>query len=87
MIGPGCRVEAGTRLGEYTVLGSNVRVRGDVDLERVVIHDNAYIGEGARLRGAVVGRSCDIRGHARLEEGVVLGDECFVGETRCSPRA
>jgi mannose-1-phosphate guanylyltransferase / phosphomannomutase len=80
VIGPGCRVEAGTRLGEYTVLGSNVRIRGDADLERVVIHDNAYIGEGARLRGAVVGRSCDIRGHARLEEGVVLGDECFVGE-------
>ena len=80
VIGPGVRVEAGTRLGEYTVLGSNVRVRGDVDLERVVLHDNVYVGEGARLRGVVVGRSCDIRGHARLEEGVVLGDECFVGE-------
>ena len=80
VIGPGVRVEGGTRLGEYTVLGSNVRVRGDVDLERVVLHDNAYVGEGARLRGVVVGRSCDIRGHARLEEGVVLGDECFVGE-------
>lgn len=80
VIGPECRVEAGAQLGEYTVLGSNVRVRGDVDLERVVIHDNAYLGERARLRGAIVGRSCDIRSSARLEEGVVLGDECFIGD-------
>ena len=38
--------------GEYTVLGTNVRVRADADLERVVVHDNAYLGEGVRLRGA-----------------------------------
>ena len=37
-------------------------------------------GPGVRLRGAVVGRSSDLRRGARLEEGVVLGDECFVGE-------
>ena len=32
-----------------------------------------------RLRGTTVGRSCDLRGGVRGEEGVVLGDECFVG--------
>ncbi len=80
VIGPGCRIEAGARLGEYTVLGSNVRVRGDVDIERSVIHDNGYLGEGTRLRGTVVGRSCDLRANARCEEGAVLGDEVFVGE-------
>ncbi|MBK9178250.1 MAG: NTP transferase domain-containing protein [Acidimicrobiales bacterium] len=80
VVGDYCRVEADAHLGEYTVLGTNVRVRGDVDLERAVVHDNAYLGEGARLRGTVVGRSCDIRAGARCEEGVVLGDECFVGE-------
>ena len=36
----------------YTVLGTNVRVRAGADLERVVVHDNAYLGEGVRLRGA-----------------------------------
>ena len=35
---------------------------------------------GVRLRGATIGRSCDLRGGVRGEEGVVLGDECFVGE-------
>jgi mannose-1-phosphate guanylyltransferase / phosphomannomutase len=80
IIGDYCRVEANARLGEYTVLGTNVRVRGGADLQRAVIHDNTYIGENVRLRGTTVGRSCDLRNGVRAEEGVVLGDECFVGE-------
>ena len=80
VIGENCRIEAGVRLGPYTVLGTNVRVRAGADLERVVVHDNSYLGEGVRLRGATVGRSCDLRGGVRRDEGVVLGDECFVGE-------
>ena len=80
VIGPSCRVDAGVRIGDYTVLGSNVRVRADSDLERTVIHDNVYVGEGARLRGAVVGRGTDLRRGSRLDEGVVIGDQCFVGE-------
>jgi mannose-1-phosphate guanylyltransferase/phosphomannomutase len=80
VIGENCRIEAGVRLGPYTVLGTNVRVRANTDLERVIVHDNSYLGEGVRLRGAIVGRSCDLRSGVRAEEGVVLGDECFVGE-------
>jgi mannose-1-phosphate guanylyltransferase/phosphomannomutase len=80
IIGDYCRVEGNARLGEYTVLGTNVRVRAGADLQRAVIHDNTYIGEGVRLRGTTVGRSCDLRNGVRGEEGVVLGDECFVGE-------
>ncbi len=80
IIGDYSRVEAGAHLGEYTVLGSNVRVGTEVFVERSVVHDNVYLGPGVRLRGAVVGRSSDLRRGARLEEGVVLGDECFVGD-------
>jgi mannose-1-phosphate guanylyltransferase/phosphomannomutase len=80
IVGDYCRVEGDARLGEYTVLGTNVRVRAGADLQRAVIHDNTYIGEGVRLRGTTVGRACDLRNGVRAEEGVVLGDECFVGE-------
>ena len=79
VIGPGCKVEAGCHLGEYTVLGSNVRLLSDVHLERSVLHDNVYVGSGVRLRGAVVGRNCSIRSNVRIDEGVVLGDSVFVG--------
>jgi mannose-1-phosphate guanylyltransferase/phosphomannomutase len=80
IIGDYCRIEAGAHLGEYSVLGSNVRVGTDSFVERSVVHDNVYLGPGVRLRGAIVGRSSDLRRGARLEEGVVIGDECFIGE-------
>ncbi len=80
VVGENCRLEAGAALGQYSVLGTNVRMRSEASLERSVVHDNAYLGESVRLRGTVVGRSCDIRNGVRTEEGVVLGDECFVGD-------
>jgi len=80
VIGDNCRIEAGARLGEYSVLGTNVKVREQVHLQRTVVHDNTYLGEQVRLGGTVIGRACDLRRGVRCEEGVVLGDECFVGE-------
>ena len=80
VIGDNCRIEAGVRLGAYSVLGLNTRVRGDCDIQRSVVQDNTYIAEGVHLRRAVVGRSCDIRRGARVDDGVVIGDECFIGE-------
>jgi len=80
LIGDYCRIEAGAHLAEYSVLGSNVRVGANCYIQRSVVHDNVYLGPAVRLRGAIVGRSSDLRRGARCEEGVVLGDECFVGE-------
>ncbi len=80
VIGDSCRIEAGVRLGGYTVLGSNVRVRADADLERSIVHDNVYVGEGAALRGAVAGRGTDLRRGSRLDDGAVVGDQCFIGD-------
>ena len=80
VVGDNARVEAGARLGEYAVLGTNVKVRAGAEIHRSIIQDNAYLGEGVRLAGAVVGRACDVRRGARCEDGSVLGDECFIGE-------
>jgi len=80
VIGDNCRVGPGTHLSSYTVLGSNVRIGSEAHLERSVLHDNVYLGDSVHLRGSIVGRSSDLRRGARCEEGVVLGDECFVGE-------
>ncbi|MGH9026802.1 MAG: sugar phosphate nucleotidyltransferase [Acidimicrobiia bacterium] len=80
VIGDNCRVEAGAHLRDYTVLGTDVVVRGDAFVERTVCHDHVYIGHSVRSRGAVIGRSTDIRHNARVEEGVVIGDECFIGD-------
>lgn len=80
VIGDNCQVEAGASLRAYTVLGSDVVVKEDAFIERAVLHEHTYVGPGVRLRGCVIGRSNDLRRGARAEEGVVIGDECFIGE-------
>jgi len=80
VIGPGCKVERGVKLGEYVVLGSNVRVLSGASLERSVLHDNVYVAANASLRGTVAGKGTNLRANVRCDEGVVLGDEVYVGE-------
>jgi mannose-1-phosphate guanylyltransferase/phosphomannomutase len=80
LIGDNARVEARAVLRPYTVLGTDVVVKSDAELERSVVHDHVYVGPGARIRGAVIGRASDVRDGVRIEENVVIGDECFVGE-------
>jgi mannose-1-phosphate guanylyltransferase/phosphomannomutase len=79
VIGDHSRVEAGARLGAYSVLGNNIMVQSEAQLDRTVVHDGAYIGHGVRLLGTVVGRNSDLRAGARTDDGVVLGDESFIG--------
>ncbi len=79
-IGDYAKVEAGAELREYTVIGSNVVVKGGAFLHRAVVHDNVYVGPQSNLRGCVIGKNADIMRAARLEEGAVIGDECLVEE-------
>ena len=77
-VGDYAKVEAGAEVSDYTVLGSNVVVRGGAVLHRSVVHDNVFVGSGATLRGAVVGRGTDVMHGARLDEEVVVGDGCTI---------
>ncbi len=79
VIGDNCVVGPGARLGAYCTLGRNVRIGDNAVVERSIVHDNTYLGSGVRVEGSVLGRGTDLRQGVRCEEGVVLGDECFVG--------
>jgi mannose-1-phosphate guanylyltransferase/phosphomannomutase len=79
VIGDSCRIEAGAHVRPYTVLGTDVIVKADAVLERAVCHDHVYVGPGTSLRACVIGRNTDLRAHVRIEEGTVVGDECFIG--------
>jgi mannose-1-phosphate guanylyltransferase / phosphomannomutase len=79
-LGENCRVEPGARIRQYSVLGKGVVVKGGASVHRAVVHDNAYVGTSAALRGCVLGKNSDVKHGARLEEGVVVSDECYVGE-------
>lgn len=45
----------------------------------VLLKENAHIGHGAIIHGAVIGRNCLIGMNSVIMDDVVLGDECIVG--------
>jgi mannose-1-phosphate guanylyltransferase / phosphomannomutase len=79
-IGENSRIEAGAQIFDHTVLGRSVVVNAGASLQRSVVHDGAYVGGNSSLRGSVLGKNSDVKAGARLEEGVVVADECYVGE-------
>ncbi len=79
-VGDYAKVEAGAELREFTVIGSNVIVKSGAFLHRAVVHDNVFIGPQTNLRACVIGKNTDVMRGARIEEGVVVGDECVIGE-------
>ena len=59
---------------DYTVVDSYTRI------ERSILWRNNYVGENCELRGAVVTRQCSMKSKVVLFEGVVVGDNCVLGE-------
>ena len=79
-IGENSRVEGGVTVRSHTVLGRGTMVRSGAFLHRCVVHDYVYVGPSVTLRGCVVGKNSDVKFGARVEEGVVVANECHIGE-------
>ncbi len=80
VIGSYSKVEEGVIIREYSVIGNNIVIKNNSFIHRAVLFDNSYIGSGCHLRGCVIGKNCDLKANVRVEEGVVIGDDCLVGE-------
>jgi mannose-1-phosphate guanylyltransferase/phosphomannomutase len=78
-IGNNCRLAREASVGPHSVLGANSTLRERARIERSVIDAGTHIGRSAIVEGAIVGRSCDLRTHVRLHEGVAIGDEVRIG--------
>jgi mannose-1-phosphate guanylyltransferase/phosphomannomutase len=78
-IGNYCRISPGATVGSHAVLSNSVTLRERTRVTRSVIDASTHIGRSALIEGAIVGRSCDIRAHVRIHEGVAIGDEVTIG--------
>ena len=78
-IGNYCRIAPGATVGAYSVLSNSVTLRERTRTTRSVIDASTHIGRSSLIEGAVIGRSCDIRAHVRIHEGVAVGDEVTIG--------
>jgi mannose-1-phosphate guanylyltransferase / phosphomannomutase len=74
------RIGPRASVGPYSVLSTSVTLRDHARTARSIVDASTYIGRSALVEGAIVGKSCDIRPHARLHEGVAVGDSCTIGE-------
>ena len=79
-IGNYAKIDATASIGRYSVLGSNVVVKGHAETRNSVIGANTYIGASAKVYGTIVGKNCDVKAGATFSEGVAIGDECVIGE-------
>ena len=75
-----CRIGHDAHVGPYSVLSASVTLRERARTVRSVVDASTHIGRGSLVEGAIIGRSCDIRAHVRLQEGVAVGDEVKIGE-------
>jgi mannose-1-phosphate guanylyltransferase/phosphomannomutase len=78
-LGNYCRISPGATVGSHAVLSNSVTLRERTRVTRSVIDASTHIGRSALIEGAVIGRSCDIRAHVRIHEGVAIGDEVTIG--------
>jgi mannose-1-phosphate guanylyltransferase / phosphomannomutase len=79
LIGNYCRIAPGASVGEYSVLSNTVTLRERTRTTRSVVDASTHIGRSSLVEGAILGRSCDIRAHVRIHEGVAIGDEVTIG--------
>ena len=79
-IGNYSRSAPSATVGPYSVLMPSVTLGEHARTTRSVVDASTVVGRSALVEGAIVGRACDLRAHARLHEGVAVGDNCTVGE-------
>src|SRR5204863_7724420 len=65
--------------GVYAVPTITVTRRERTRTARSDVDTSTHIGRSCLIEGAIVGRSCDIRAHVRIHEGVAVGDEVTIG--------
>ena len=63
-----------TVIRDYSVIDNYSRI------ERSVLWRNNYVGETCELRGVIISRQCSIKSKVVAFEGVVIGDNCILGE-------
>jgi mannose-1-phosphate guanylyltransferase/phosphomannomutase len=78
-LGNYCRIASEASVGPYSVLGTSVTLRERARTSRSIVDASTSIGRSTMVEGAIIGRSCDLRAHVRVHEGVAIGDEVTIG--------
>ncbi|MDI6638125.1 MAG: sugar phosphate nucleotidyltransferase, partial [Bacillota bacterium] len=78
VIGRNCRIGPGAGCFEYTFMGDNCIIEKDAVIQRSILWQDAFVGRGAEVRGAVIGQHAIIKDFVTCHDGVVVGDRCRI---------
>jgi mannose-1-phosphate guanylyltransferase len=79
LLGEGCEIAAGARVGPFAVLGDRCRVEEAV-VERAVLFDNVRVERDAVVHDSIVGSGARIGAGSRVERETIVGDGAVVEE-------
>jgi mannose-1-phosphate guanylyltransferase len=78
MVAPPTHVHERATLNGFNVIGCEVSLGSDCYIEDSIIFDRTRIGAGARIVGAIIGKSCSIGDGVSLKRGTILGSHSTV---------
>lgn len=78
-VGEGADIDPSAELDDRSCIGAGTVVGPRVLVRRSVVGDDARIGAGAELVGAIVGAGVEVGEGARLGPGVIVGDGACIG--------
>lgn len=62
------------------MVGRNCTIEDGAELEDSILWDNVYVKANARIKGAVLGQNVRVGVGAKIQQGVVIGDNSNVGK-------
>lgn len=79
-LGRGVRIKRGAAVYGPTVIRAHTIIDNRAHVDRSILWQNAYVGQGVELRGAIVAGRSSIGARAVVFEGAVIADQCTIGE-------
>ncbi|MCE5258934.1 MAG: NTP transferase domain-containing protein [Chloroflexi bacterium] len=79
-LGQGTKIKAGVIIHGPSVIRDYTVIDNNAHIDRSIVWRNCYIGEGVELRGAIIGRQCNLKRKVIVFEGGIVGDSSVIGE-------
>jgi mannose-1-phosphate guanylyltransferase len=80
LVGQGCEIEAGARLGPLAVIGDGTRIGAGAVIERAVLHQSVEVEQNAVVRESIVGHDARVGAGSRVDAVTVIGPDAVIGD-------
>jgi len=80
VVGKNCLIKRGASIAN-SIIGDNCIVETNAKISGSIIWNDCYVGQHVVIKESIIGKQCRILNNAYVSEGVVIADECHIGES------